>query len=310
LSEDVTLELVNAKHDLADFFIDLRDKAEKWGRSPQGSACLYQSNLQENVDAFKACIHKLVIPPNSKVNHIRIWCYGEKYRTYETGAAAGGGTVVSSETTTPPVTTSGASNPNTTANAAPPSETSGPSSPDTSLAESAHSHNIKVVPTSNPATISSNRPDAYIEFWADPGEWYLPAGINVIVEVPNAAHSHDLASHTHIVFGTVHQHGMVHTHTVAHTAHTHDVTYPDHTHSIVFGIYEAASATAQISLVIKDPDGNDHNVGVLGSGEFAKEDLEVTEYFSKTGVYTLTFSADALGRVRSIVFAQVYLEPD
>ena len=84
----------------------------------------------------------------------------------------------------------------------------------------------------------------------------------------------------------------------------------DHTHNLTFGIYEAASATAQISLVITDPDGAPHDLGVLGSGEFAKEDLEVTEHFSKTGVYTFTFSSDALGRVRSIVFAQIYVEPD
>jgi len=140
VSETVELELLNVKHDLADLFLGMRDKVEKWGRSPQGSTCIYQSNLQENVDAAKACIHKLVIPPNSKINHIRIWCWGEKYRTYEKDAAAGGGTIATSSDTLPDTTSSGASSVVTSGATAPSTVSSGPSSPETSESESAHAH--------------------------------------------------------------------------------------------------------------------------------------------------------------------------
>jgi len=299
LSEDVSLELLNAKHDLADYFIGLKDKVEKWGKSPQGSCCIYQSNLQENVDASKACIHKLVIPPNSKINHIRIWCYGEKYRTYEVGLQGKAPDTVTSEATIPPTVTSGASNPNTSSATTPSSVTSAVSNP-TSSASQDHTHTIEVrgygTGTLPAVGISGNT-------------LRCNEGGSLTTSSGGGAHTHS-ANHTHTCPGSVHTHDMPHTHNCPGSAHSHDVQMIAHSHDLNFSIYEAASATAQISLVITDPDGTPHNLGVLGAGEFAKEDFEVTDCFSKTGVYTLTFSADALGRVRSVVFAQVYLEPD
>ena len=83
-----------------------------------------------------------------------------------------------------------------------------------------------------------------------------------------------------------------------------------HPHDMIFGIYEPATAAANITVKVTDPDGVETDLGSMGSGEFSKEDFEVTEYFQKNGVYSIKFEADALGRVRSIVFAQVYVEPD
>jgi len=305
VSEDVELELLNAKHDLADMFLSRRDNVEKWGRSPQGSCCIYQSNIQENVDASKACIHKLVIPPNAKINHVRIWCYGEKYRCYETGIEAGGAVEVSTEATAPGPVTSGSSS-KTTNDATTPETQS--SSVDDILtgSETAHTHSLTVFGYTTGAYQTYQRPriggsteDLIYNMVDIRGHYHVGGG---------TSHNHTMA-HTHIAYGVSHQHGMLHTHQVDLT-HTHNVSIDDHVHDLAFGIYEAASATAQISLVITDPDGTPHDLGVLGTGEFAEEDLEVTEYFSKTGVYTFTFSSDALGRVRSIVFTQIYVEPD
>jgi len=296
---------VNKKSTLADFLVGSLDKVEKWGRSPQGSCCIYQSNLQENVDASKACIHKLVIPPNSKINHVRIWCFGEKYRCYETGLAAGGATEVSTEATAPGPVTSGASSKTTNDETTPATQSS--NAPNIlSGYETDHTHALIVY------SYSSGAYDTYIKKrigGATEDLIYTKTDIRGHYHIGGGtSHKHTIA-HTHVAYGVSHQHGMLHTHQVD-LQHTHNVSFDDHTHDLTFGIYEAPTATAQISLVITDPDGTPHNLGALGSGEFAKEDFEVTEYFSKTGVYTFTFSANALGRVRSIVFAQIYLEPD
>jgi len=90
----------------------------------------------------------------------------------------------------------------------------------------------------------------------------------------------------------------------------HSVTLSNHTHDLVYAIYEEASATAEISLVITDPLGNNHSIGSLGSGEFVKEDLQLKEYFTMTGVYTFTFSADGLARITSIVVCDLVIEPE
>jgi len=309
VSETVELELLNAKHDLADFFIDRRDKVEKWGRSPQGSTCIYQTNHQENVDAAKALIHKLVIPPNSKINHIRIWCYGEKYRTYEKDAAAGGGTLATSSDTLPATTSSGASSLVTSGATAPDTVSSGPSSPNTSESESAHAHTWTISGTDTTRLV-------FIKQEVHGAHKDCIRGNDSSTETTEihsntTTHAHGLANHIHSYTMPYHSHSLGnHTHQCQAALHHHTVSLENHNHPLTFGIYEAASATAQISLTITDPDGTPHDLGVLGTGEFAKEDLEVTQYFSKTGVYTFTFSADALGRVRSIVFAQVWLEPD
>ena len=305
MSEDVELELLNARHDLADMFLSRRDNAEKWGRSPQGSCCIYQSNIQENVDASKACIHKLVIPPNAKINHVRIWCYGEKYRCYETGLAAGGAMEVSTEATAPGPVTSGASSKSTNDATTPATQSS---STDNILtgSETVHTHELIVYAPGGTVyntyirkRVTGATEDLIYNMTDIRGHYHTGGG---------TLHNHSMA-HTHIAYGVAHQHGMVHTHQVD-LEHFHNVSFEDHVHDLAFGIYESPSATAQISLVITDPDGAPHDLGVLGTGEFAKEDLEVTEYFSKTGVYTFTFSSDALGRVRSIVFTQIYVEPD
>jgi len=302
LSEAVELELVNAKHDLASFFLGKKDKAERWGRSPQGSCCIYQTNHQENVDAALSCIHKLVIPPNAKINHIRIWCYGEKFRSYEKGIEAKAPNTVTSEATIPPNVTSGASNPNTSSATTPTTVTSAVSNP-TSTASQDHTHTLQI------KGYGAGLWDDALYITSGHGLTTYDEGGSITTSSGGGAHTHS-ANHKHTCPGSVHTHNMPHTHQVPGSTHKHDVNMIAHSHDLTFGIYEAASATAQISLIITDPDGNPHNLGVLGTGEFAKEDFEVTEYFSKTGVYTFTFSSDALGRVRSIVFAQVYLEPD
>jgi len=85
---------------------------------------------------------------------------------------------------------------------------------------------------------------------------------------------------------------------------------PNHTHDLAYAIYEEASAEADVSLVVTDPAGVPHNVGSLGSGEFSKENLELKEYFTMIGVYTFTFSADALARITSIVVCDLVIEPE
>jgi len=309
MSEAVEFQLVNAKHDLASFFLGLKDKAERWGRSPQGSCCIYQTNHQENVDASKACIHKLVIPPNAKINHIRIWCYGEKYRSYEQGIEAKAPDTVTSEATIPPTVTSGASNPNTSSATTPSTVTSAVSNPTSSASED-HTHTLEV------RGYGAGQWNEAIYIHPYPMLVTYDQGGSVTTDLDwdhydpkGGPHVHS-ANHSHTCPGSVHTHNMPHTHNCPGSTHKHTVNMIAHSHDLTFGIYEAASTTAQISLIIKDPDGNNHDLGVLGTGEFSKEDLEVTEYFSKTGVYTFTFSSDALGRVRSIVFAQIYLEPD
>jgi len=123
------------------------------------------------------------------------------------------------------------------------------------------------------------------------------------------AHTHPMP-HTHNISFSSHTHGMDHTHQVPGSTHSHQVDIPNHTHVLNFGIYEALSATANISLKIVDPDNQETNLGVIGTGEFAKEAWDLTQYFTKKGNYQLVFSADGAARVRSMVFMQPFILPE
>jgi len=38
-----------------------------------------------------------------------------------------------------------------------------------------------------------------------------------------------------------------------------------------------------------------------------KEELDITDHFDETGVYTLTISADSIGRIRWNLYGKIYL---
>jgi len=299
MAEQIEVTAVNRPDTLASPFLSLEERL-RTRKNPQGSVAFYQSNLQGNVDATHNMIHKLVVPSEAKkIQQVRIWVYGEKYRGHSIGSVSQTSDTVTSKATIPPSVTSGPSSKSTNDFTLPDTVTSAVSNP-TSTASEDHTHTVEVRGYGTgvlPAVgISGNTLRCN-----DGGS--LPASSG------GGAHIHS-ATHHHHCMGSGHLHGMDHTHSCPGSSHSHQVQMMSHLHDLIFGIYEPATATAAIALKIIDSDGIESSLGSMGSGEFSKEDFEVTEYFQKPGVYTVKFEADAIGRVRSIVFAQIYVEPD
>jgi len=308
--ETVRLQLSQRAERLDDAARKITDILRSFDRYPQGFTFIYESSINDNLDATHTLIHKLNVPRDTWImDAVKVWIYGEKYRAYGKQAASGGGTVVSSEFTLPDTVTSGASSKSTDDNATPPVVTSGASSVSTVSGESAGVAKIDVYPNApSVENLMTKQVDAGLlhnQFQRGTGSGNV---VFQMVQLPGG-HSHHL-NHYHNIPGGTHSHGMDHTHQVIGASHLHTVDIPNHTHSLVFGIYEPASATANVSLKIIDPDGVETDLGVIGTGEFSKEAWDLTQYFEKKGNYQLVFSADGPARVRSMVFMRPFIQPE
>jgi len=313
--ESVGLQLSQRAERLDDAVRRIAEELRSFDRYPQGFYFVYESSLNDNLDATHSLIHKLNVPLDTWIlDAVKVWIYGEKYRANVQGLASGGGTVVTSEATIPATVTSGDPSPATTGNTTPSQTTSGaPSIANTSISGHRHAVNITCM------WIASAD-----ECWLVTGYYILgvPAGTGhknfngpsgaqggQFLTTSTNAHSHPMP-HLHNISFASHIHGMDHLHQVPGSAHSHQVDIPDHIHALNFGIYEAPSATANISLKIIDPDNQETNLGVIGTGIFSKEAWDLTQYFTKKGNYQLVFSADGPARVRSMVFIQPFILPE
>jgi len=299
--ESVNLQLSQRLETLGDASRKISETLRSFDRYPQGFNFIYESSINDNLDSSHTLIHKLNVPQDTWImDAVKVWIYGEKYRAYAKGAASGGGSLETSEATIMSPVTGGPSTPNTQAGAGNQVTTGGPSS--TTTSSTSHSH----------------------KFLAPNGTWWpivYQSGLTYLVDDSGAAsatvstgetvlHTHDI-QHTHNVPGSSHSHGMDHTHQIPGSSHSHQIgPFPSHTHDLDFGIYEAPTATANISLKIVDPDNQETNLGTIGTGTFSKEDWDLTQYFTKKGNYQLVFSADAAARIRSMVFMQPFIQPE
>jgi len=305
--ETVQLEVANRKRRLSDELGQLDEEIKAWLRYQQGCRCRYRSNILDALDSTHTLIQKVIIPRGViAINSVKLSAYGHKFRAYESGAEAGGADYITSEPSTMSVTTDNGNKANTDSTTPANTTTSQPT-PSSTGNESGHTHRV----------VWNYTTSTYYLMYVDPSIPRIYSTFNENLELKaqtytsqgDVAHQHG-CDHTHSAQGAQHCHGMEHLHQVPGSSHRHDVQLEDHVHSLIYAIYEAATASAAVSLTIKDPAGNDHNVGSLGSGEFAKEDLELKEYFTMIGVYTFTFSADALGRITSIVVCDLVIEPE
>ena len=301
--ENVQLELSNRKQSLSRELGKLDEEIKAWLNYQQGSRCRYRSNIIENLDAAHTLVQKVIIPRGAiAVNSVKLSAYGHKFRAYESSSEAGGDDPFSTEETTPNSVTSGAAAPEVTGAATPDNTTSSQWTGNTDSGGSSHTHTVSInTPYAGRRLHRVSLPNRFL---ADGGDDYFNTS-------SGNSHSHTYGSgHTHTNQPASHVHSISHTHTVSYTAHSHQVNVPNHTHNLSYAIYEAASATAKISLTITDPARNDHSIGELGTGTFSKEDLELKEYFTMIGVYTFTFSADGLARITSIVVCDLVIEPE
>jgi len=315
--ESVSLQLSQRGQRLDDAVRKIRDELKSFDRYPQGFTFIYESSINDNLDALHTLIHKLNVPKDTWImDLVKVWIYGEKYRAYGKQAAAGGGTVVSSEFTLPPTVTSGASSKNTDDAATPPAVTSSSSNVTTSVGEQAGTAKLDVYPNQPGGipVLQTKQIDAGLthnQFQRGSGSGDLTFNM---IQLPGG-HAHRIGdpatyTHYHTIPGGTHGHGMDHTHEVLGASHIHIVNVPNHTHSLVFGIYESPTATANISLKIVDPDNQETDLGVIGTGIFSKEAWDLTQYFTKKGNYQLIFSADGVARIRSMVFMQPFIQPE
>jgi len=309
--ETVRLQLSQRAERLDDAVRKIGEELKSFDRYPQGFTFIYESSINDNLDATHTLIHKLNVPRDTWImDAVKVWIYGEKYRAYGKQAASGGGTVVSSEFTLPDTVTSGASSKSTDDNATPPVVTSGPSSLTTVSGESAGTAKIDVyanAPGGLPK-LMTRQVDAGLahnQFQRETGTGNITFNMVQL----SGGHAHQM-EHYHSIPGGLHCHGMDHTHQVIGASHLHSVELPDHLHDLVFGIYEPASATANVSLKIIDPDGVETDLGVIGTGEFSKEAWDLTQHFEKKGNYQLVFSADGSARIRSMVFMRPFIQPE
>jgi len=300
--ETVSLQLSQRAERLDDAVRNIGEQLRSFDRYPQGFYFIYESSINDDLDATHTLIHKLEVPKDTWImDLVEVWIYGEKYRAYATGAASGGGSLETSEATIPPAGTSGDPSPATTENAAGSEVTTGgPSS--TTTSSTSHSHKF-LAPNGT----------HWQQYWQSGLTYFFDgsgAASTTVSTGETVLHTHDI-QHTHSVPGSSHSHPMDHTHQVPGSSHSHQVgPFPTHVHDLIFGIYEAPSATANVSLKIVDPDNEETNLGVIGTGEFSKEAWDLTQYFTKKGNYQMIFSADGPARIRSMVFMQPFIQPE
>jgi len=318
--ESVSLQLSQRAERLDDAARKITDILRSFNRYPQGFFFIYESSINDNLDAAHTLIHKLNVPRDTWIlDAVKVWIYGEKYRANVQGAAAGGGVVQSSEYTTPDQVTSGSASKVETDTATQTASTSEPSVSETEVSTHKHSFTLYYTTGDEPLImVQPYNPGGTTHSWIDEGP--PPTIERKLMHFSNEtetytgtsttdAHVHSMP-HTHTVTFDLHQHGMDHTHQVPGSSHSHQVTFQNHTHGLNFGIYEAPSATANISLKIIDPDDQETNLGVIGTGIFSKEAWDLTQYFTKIGNYQLVFSADDPARIRSMVFMQPFIQPE
>ena len=261
----------------------------------------YRSNIIDNLDASHSLKQLIVVPEETvAIYKAELHVFGEKYRAYESMLAGGGGELLTSETTIPPSVTSGSAS-NVYSGFTTPSDTeSSDWVGNTDSGGAAHTHSVAI-----------STPNAGRALHRTPGSFLVASGADTYFLTSSGnPHSHTYGvGHTHTNQPAVHCHTMDHFHQVSGSQHSHQVNVPDHSHESVAGIYEPASAAAEVYLALKDPDGVETDLGSLGSGEFETE-LELQDYMMKKGVYTLTFTADAVARLASIMFCTVFLEGD
>jgi len=332
MSETVQLELSNRKQSLSSELGKMDEEIKAWLRYQQGCRCRYRSNILDNLDATHTLIQKVIVPRGViAINSVKLSAYGHKFRAYESGAAGGGAESIQTSDTQPPAVTSEGPSNNNSGDANNKDGTTAAATGNTG-SESSHVHSLfypqytwggaggwdqhcwQNLPSQGGkiAYVMDNW-SGWCRLMCEEGG--LPSrppeqgGAGEYQPSSHSDHSHTL-SHTHSCPGILHNHSIIHTHLVPGSSHTHSVTLSNHTHDLVYAIYEEASTTANISLVITDPAGNNHDIGSLGSGEFAKEDLQLKDYFTTIGVYTFTFSADGLARITSIVVCDLVIEPE
>ena len=301
MSETVQLELANRKSRLSDELAKLDEEVKAWLRYQQGCRCRYRSNILDALDATHTLIQKVIIPRGvTAINSVKLSAYGHKFRAYESSSEAGGGGLIQTEDTTPDAVTSGAAAPEVTGATTPANTDSSTWTGDTNSGGAAHTHSIGI-----------GTPNSGLALHRVPGEFRCAGADSYFTTSYENSHNHSYGSgHTHTNQPASHNHSISHTHLITYTGHSHQVNLPNHTHDLSYAIYEAASASAAVSLTITDPDGVPHNIGSLGSAEFSKENLELKEYFTMIGVYTFIFSADDLARITSIVVCDLVIEPE
>jgi len=188
--ENVSLQVGSRKATARKSIRRIEYQLRSWERYPQGFTFIYESSVNENMDAEHPLEHLLIIPDDVVVvDNVKLWLYSEPYRVYSKGAAAGGGVAQTSEATIPPAVTSGPSSKTTDDNAAGPQVTIGP--PSGSQAGSAtHSHRWFTAAGSE------------IAVWYESGKSYLSSVGTYAASSSGetVAHIHSI-EHTHLVPG-------------------------------------------------------------------------------------------------------------
>jgi len=299
MGEKVEVEVATRRKRLSQELKDLYQRARTWSKYPQGFMACYRSNIIDNLDASHPLKQLIVIPKETvAIYKAELHVFGRKYRAYESQLVGGGGDLITSEATIPPSVTSGDPTNSNTGFTTPDATTSSQWTGNTQGPSAAHSH---------PLSIST--PLAGMTITRLGGQMYT--GAATYVQPPDGgSHYHYFGiGHLHTNQPALHCHSLDHQHLVEGSSHSHLCGVPDHVHSIMPGIYEPASASAEVSLTLKDPEGVEVNLGSVGSGEFEKG-LDLAEYMMKKGVYTLIYTANDVARIMSIVFCTVFLEGD
>jgi len=301
MSEKIEVDVASRRRKLSGELKDLFQRARTWSKYPQGFMTCYRSNIIDNLDGSHSLKQIIVIPEETvAIYKADLHVFGKKYRAYESQLAGGGGDLLTSEATIPDSVTSGSPSNTNTGFTTPDATTSSQWTGNTGAPSSSHTHSLPVY--------------QYGYYGKDlthlGGILYTLGGDDYINLSEGGSHYHSFGSgHTHTNQPALHCHFMEHTHLAPGSLHSHLVNVPDSVHDTVAGIYEPAAAEAEVSLTLKDPDGVETDFGSLGSGEFETE-LELQDYMMKKGVYTLTFTADGVARVSSILFCTVFLESD
>ena len=310
--EEVTVELGEPREDLALRQAEIASAIKSLEQYFGGIPTSFQYGWADNVGPGYPIEARIKIPYECReVSYVKMDIFGEKYRTYSTGAASGGGTTVTSSAVLPSHTHSVTlpSHQHDVAIGTRTAETTSltgsfytvDSFEYVEVAGSAHSHGYGYTDYANPDTphrhgISSTVTSTY---------GFLAVTGCTSKILPTAYHTHP------VNIGTVTSQGgggTTVTSASGGASHSHDVSLPSHTHSLVYGIYEGGYPS-NVVLEVINPDGGTISYGTVASGgvAFSIIDKDVSRGFTKPGVYSIRISTSSLGRIRFNIYGQMLL---
>jgi len=274
--EEIEVELGNRRERLESLISNIEASIERLVRYYGGYPTLFQFHIRDNLDSTHPIHTRIKIPLEARIiQYVKMDVYGQPFRAYSKAILGGGGTT---RTTTE---------------------------------EASHKHEVLITGATSDTFIDSHKHDISIYSQDLPYDWG-PYQIHLVRDLlGNYVFWINLSSGFWV--STTDAGGSSHSHNINIPAttseegspHSHQVSIPDHTHSIDFGIYED-TPPSNAKLKIVKPSG--HQVILdLGSGEFQKEDWDLTSVFDERGYYDIYFMSDSLGRIEANIYVYLYL---